>query len=77
MTDEVVPVDDTEDELAEHSAIDYIYAAYYSLEAIESSNPMTKREQEAKKNIQLKAMKILEHCIGELYSEIFGEEESA
>ena len=57
-----------------NTAIDYITAAYYALDAAESANMMTKEGQIRMNRIKRKCLRIIDHCIGELYDEIFEED---
>lgn len=59
---------------SENTAIDYITAAYYALDAAESANMMTKEGQVRMNRIKRKCLRIIDHCIGELYDEIFEED---
>jgi hypothetical protein len=59
---------------SENTAIDYITAAYYALDAAESANMMTKEGQMRMNRIKRKCLRIIDHCIGELYDEIFDED---
>jgi hypothetical protein len=56
---------------SEHTLIDYITAAYYGLDAVEQANMMTKDGQMRMARIKRKCLKIIDHCISEMYAEIF------
>lgn len=56
---------------SEHTLIDYITAAYYGLDAVEQANMMTKDGQMRMARIKRKCLKIIDHCISEMYDEIF------
>jgi len=62
-------------EYVEYSEMDYITAAYYALDAAESSNPMTKEGQRQMARIRRKCLRIIDHCITELYDQLFDDEE--
>lgn len=54
-----------------NTAIDYISAAYYALDAAESANMMTKDGQVRMNRIKRKCLRIIDHCVSELYDELF------
>jgi len=54
-----------------NTAIDYISAAYYALDAAESANMMTKDGQMRMNRIKRKCLRIIDHCVSELYDELF------
>lgn len=62
-------------EYIDYSEMDYITAAYYALDAVESSNPMTKEGQRQTARIRRKCLRIIDHCITELYEQLFDSEE--
>lgn len=62
-------------EYVDYSEIDYISAAYYALDAVEGSNPMTKEGQRQAARIRRKCLRIIDHCITELYDQLFDSEE--
>lgn len=67
------PIGDVE--YVDYSEIDYISAAYYALDAVEGSNPMTKEGQRQAARIRRKCLRIIDHCITELYDQLFDSEE--
>lgn len=73
LTDSDEPVDGEEFDVveSENTAIDYITAAYYALDAAEAANMMTKDGQMRMARIKRKCLRIIDHCIAELYDEIF------
>lgn len=73
LTDGDEPVEGEEFDVVEsgNTAIDYISAAYYALDAAEAANMMTKDGQMRMARIKRKCLRIIDHCIGELYDEIF------
>ena len=75
-TNDIELTDGEEFEVIEstNTAIDYITAAYYALDAAESANMMTKEGQVRMNRIKRKCLRIIDHCIGELYDEIFEED---
>jgi hypothetical protein len=54
-----------------NTAIEYISAAYYALDAAESANMMTKDGQVRMNRIKRKCLRIIDHCVSELYDELF------
>jgi hypothetical protein len=58
-------------EYAQNTAIEYISAAYYALDACEHANLMTKDGQMRLARIKRKCLKIIDHCITEMYDELF------
>jgi len=86
VSDELVigseaPADNSEGfeqiEYVDFTEMDYITAAYYALDAAESSNPMTKEGQRQMARIRRKCLRIIDHCITELYDQLFDDEEIA
>ena len=70
-------LDDQEFEVVEeigNTAIDYISAAYYALDAAESANMMTKDGQMRMNRIKRKCLRIIDHCVSELYDELFNDD---
>lgn len=61
---------------SEHTLIDYITAAYYGLDAVEQANMMTKDGQMRMARIKRKCLKIIDHCISEMYAEIFDNDDT-
>lgn len=76
LTDGDEPVEGDQFDVVEYgnTAIDYITAAYYALDAAEHANMMTKDGQMRMSRIKRKCLRIIDHCIGELYDEIFDDE---
>lgn len=62
-------------EYVDFTEMDYITAAYYALDAAENSNPMTKEGQRQMSRIRRKCLRIIDHCITELYDQLFDDEE--
>lgn len=58
-------------EFVEMSDAEYIAAACNALSAVEACNPMTDSDTRRVKRIQRKALAIIDHCLGEMYKEIF------
>jgi hypothetical protein len=58
-------------EVPGNTAIEYISAAYYALDACEHANLMTKDGQMRLARIKRKCLKIIDHCISEMYDELF------
>jgi hypothetical protein len=58
-------------EVAENTVIEYLSAAYYALDACEHANLMTKEGQLRIARIKRKCWKIIDHCVSEMYNEIF------
>lgn len=75
-TNDIELTDGEEFEVIEsaNTAMDYITAAYYALDAAESANMMTKDGQMRMNRIKRKCLRIIDHCINELYDEIFEED---
>jgi hypothetical protein len=59
-----------------NTAIEYISAAYYALDACEHANLMTKDGQMRLARIKRKCLKIIDHCITEMYDELFDNDDS-
>lgn len=63
--------DEPEVEFITVSDTEYILAASQALDAVEAANPLTNEDSRRIKRIQRKALAIIDHCISEMYKEIF------
>lgn len=72
--DDIPEEEEPEIEFVTNTAIEYINAAWYALDAAESANMMTKDGQLRMNRIKRKCLGIIDHCISELYDEIFEED---
>jgi hypothetical protein len=63
--------DEGEIEFVTITDTEYILAAAQALDAAESANPLTNEDSRRIKRIQRKALAIIDHCISEMYKEIF------
>ena len=56
-----------EPQYEELTNIDYITAAYYAIEAVESVTTFTQEDEKKKKKILTKCIDIIDKCIDELH----------
>lgn len=73
MEDDLIigPEGEEEIDFMAYSDLDYITAAHAALSSVEGANPMTMEDQKRVRRITRKALAIIDHCLGEMYNELF------